>query len=106
MEYKNFLAQITYNKGAHRFDGTVIGANQEIVFTGKSIDDLEANFKEVVDRYLARCATKKIDPYKTYSGKIPLRFSDKATHRECALAAQKAGMSLNKWIEVACLEKL
>lgn len=106
MEYKQFSAEIAFNRSAKRFDGVVLGASQEITFSGKSVSELETNFKASIDRHLSKCASKGTDPYKSYSGNIPLRFSDKTVHRDCALAAQKEGISLNKWIESVCVEKL
>jgi predicted HicB family RNase H-like nuclease len=106
MEYEDFTAEISFNSSAKRFDAVVINAEQEIEFTGMSVAELEANFKLCIDRYVASCKSNGVDPYKTFSGMHALRFTSTTIHRECAGAALKEGMSLNKWIEVACKEKL
>jgi len=98
MEYKKFGSEITYNKQEQRFDGDVIGASQELTFSGKSVAELRANFESVVDRHLSRCTAKGTDPYQKYSGRLIVRF-DRELHRAISLAARADGKSVNRWIE-------
>ena len=105
MEYKKFGADIRYNATEVRFDGLVLGAFEDLHFTGKSISELKSNFEATVDRYLARCASKDTDPYRDFAGKIPLRVSGEL-HRALFIAAQQDGKSLNKWIKGALTDCL
>jgi predicted HicB family RNase H-like nuclease len=98
MEYKKFGSEITYNRQEQRFDGEVIGASQELTFSGKSVAELRANFELVADRHVARCTAKGTDPYQKLSGKLIVRFSPEL-HRAISLAARADGKSVNKWIE-------
>lgn len=105
MEYKEFSAAIKYNPAEVRFDGVVVGASAEVEFTGKSIAELERNFKDAVDKHLARCIAKHVDAYRKFSGTIIIRI-DKDVHRDCYLQALGDGRSLNKFIETTLREKV
>jgi len=105
MEYKGFGADIQYNPTAGRFDGLVTGASSDVTFTGKSISELETNFKSAVEKHISRCNAKHVDAYRTFSGNLALRF-DKELHRAAFLASQREKTSVNKWIESAIAEKV
>jgi predicted HicB family RNase H-like nuclease len=105
MEYHGFGAEITFNHKEGRFDGAVVGASSDVAFIGKSVTELERNFKEVVDKHLAKCASKHVDPYRKFNGTIITRVEPEI-HRDAYLAASRDGKSLNKWCELAIREKL
>ena len=98
MEYKNFGADITYSRNEERFIGVVVGASQDLTFSGKSVAELRANFEAIVDKHLARCNAKATDPYRKFSGKLIIRLGGDL-HRDITLAAQANNKSVNKWIE-------
>ena len=52
MDYKGFLAEISYDDKAKIFLGHVIDLKNGITFQGKSIDELEKAFKDSVEAYL------------------------------------------------------
>jgi predicted HicB family RNase H-like nuclease len=104
MEYKKFGADIKYNAEDERFDGVVVGASEDLSFSGESIEELKANFRKIVDEHLNRCAAKGLKPY-GFAGKVILRVSGDL-HRKLFLAAQRDGKSLNRWIEAALTDCL
>ncbi|MFL6549492.1 MAG: type II toxin-antitoxin system HicB family antitoxin [Povalibacter sp.] len=105
MKYRDFGAQITYNEQDEDFDGLVIGASADIAFKGRSVSELERHFKEVVDKHLTRCASKRQDPYRKFNGTIVVRV-EPDLHRDVFLQSQIEKKSLNKWIEVLLLQKV
>ncbi len=66
-------------------------------FHGESVAELKQAFREAVDFYLESCAKAGREPNKPFSGKFVVRM-DSALHAELALAATRAGKSLNKWV--------
>lgn len=96
MEYKGYQAAVEYDDEAKIFHGEVINTRDVITFQGTSVDQLETEFKNSVDVYLAFCQKHGKEPDKPFSGKIPLRMKPEV-HRKAYLAARKSGKSLNAW---------
>ena len=97
MDYKGFSAGIRYNDKEERLDGVVLGASADLQFHGETIDELRDRFQALVDKHLARCESKKFDPFENFSGKLVLRI-DPILHRDISIAAHQDDLSLNKWI--------
>lgn len=57
-------------------------------------------FEESVKLYLKGCKKKGIEPKRPYSGKFVVRLNP-TLHREIAVAADRQGESINKWVERA-----
>lgn len=98
MKYKNYTAIITYDDKENIFCGEVIGTKYILTFEGKSIEELEAVFKQSIESYLAWCASKNETPEKPYSGNIRLRLTP-VLHEKLVRAAAKAKISLHSLIE-------
>lgn len=105
MEHKGFGAEITFNSTSNRFDGIVVGASASLSFTGKSVAELERTFRSVVEDHLAQCSATKKDPHREFSGKFVLRVEPQV-HRDACLMAHREGVSLNKYVEFALIERL
>lgn len=94
MEYRGYRARVEFDQDAAILHGEVEGLRDVITFEAEDVRDLEAAFREAVDDYLIQCADDGVEPEKPYSGKFLLRV-DPGMHREIALAAARAGRSLN-----------
>ncbi len=103
MTYKSYEARIDYDEDAELFHGEVINLRDVITFQGKSVKELKHAFADSVQDYLAYCDERGEAPEKPYSGQLVLRI-ESPLHRNAALAARRAGLSLNKWI-AGLLEK-
>jgi predicted HicB family RNase H-like nuclease len=104
MKYKGYTGVVTYEEDARIFHGEVIGTRDVITFQGKSVDQIEAAFRDSIDDYLEFCASRNEQPDKPLSGKFMLRISVDL-HRQLYQNAVKEGKSLNVWI-VDRLEQL
>ena len=62
-------------------------------------------FHEAVDDYLAYCEDEGIEPDKSYSGVLNVRLTP-AIHRQIAILARQAGLTLNAYIKEALEEKV
>ena len=58
-----------------------------------------------MDDYLAYCKDEGIEPDKSYSGILNVRLIP-AIHRQIAMLARQAGMTLNAYIKDALEEKV
>ncbi len=58
-----------------------------------------------MDDYLAYCKDEGIEPDKSYSGILNVRLTP-AIHRQIAMLARQAGMTLNAYIKDALEEKV
>ena len=97
MKYKGYTAPIEFDAEDRLFFGRLAGIRDIVTFHGKTVDELEAQFKEAVDDYIETCAKLGNRPDKPYSGKLTLRISP-SVHAAIATAAATSGKSLNKWV--------
>jgi predicted HicB family RNase H-like nuclease len=73
-------------------------------FEGESVKELTEAFHEAVDDYLAYCQDEGIEPEKSYTGILNVRLTP-AIHRQIAMLAKQAGMTINGYIKEALEEK-
>jgi predicted HicB family RNase H-like nuclease len=97
MNYKGYMAKVEFDDEAGLFHGQVINMRDVITFQGQSVDELRQAFAESVDDYLDFCAERKEEPERPFSGRFLVRL-EPALHRDIAIAASRAGESINTWI--------
>jgi predicted HicB family RNase H-like nuclease len=95
LEYRGCFGTVEADDGV--FVGRVACLRDAITFEGATFAEVEQAFRDSIEDYLAFCAERGEPPDRSYSGKIPLRVSPE-THRQAAMRAHAAGMSLNQWI--------
>ncbi len=103
--YKGYLGSVNFSEKDQVFFGKIEGINGLVNFEGESVKELTAAFHEAVDDYLAYCEQEGIEPDKSYSGVLNVRRSP-AIHRQIAILARQAGITLNAFIKEALEEKL
>ena len=86
------------------FFGKVEGINGLVNFEGESVKSLTDAFHEAVDDYLAYCEEEGIEPEKSYTGNLNVRLTP-SIHRQIALLAKQAGLTLNGYIKQTLEEK-
>jgi len=105
MTYKGYLGSVAFSEEDNVFFGKIEGINGLVNFEGESVKELTEAFHEAVDDYLAYCEDAGIEPDKSYSGVLNVRLTP-AVHRQIALLARKAGLTLNAYIKDALEEKV
>jgi predicted HicB family RNase H-like nuclease len=105
MEYKGYVAEVSFDDGAQVLHGEVINTRDVITFQADAVAALEQEFHKSVDVYLQFCKELGQEPDKPFSGKFVVRLSPE-THRRAYLAAKRAGKSLNTWVSDVLQEKL
>ena len=105
MTYKGYIGSVAYSEKDQVFFGKIEGINGLVNFEGESVKELTEAFHEAVDDYLAYCKDEGIEPDKSYSGMLNVRLTP-AIHRQIAMLARQAGMTLNAYIKNALEEKV
>ncbi|TDQ35763.1 type II toxin-antitoxin system HicB family antitoxin [Phyllobacterium brassicacearum] len=103
MHYKGYEATIEFDEHANVFNGEVVNLRDVITFQGSSAAQLKQAFAESVKDYLAFCAERGEEPEKPFSGQFVVQ-AEPDLHKAISSAAQRAGVSLNKWV-VTTLER-
>ena len=103
LTHKGYSGVFEFEADDDAFHGEIVGIRDVVHFTGRSVDELKAAFREAVDDYLETCAEIGKDPDKPYSGRFVVRVSPEA-HRRAETAARASGKSLNAFV-VEALEK-
>lgn len=97
LQYKGLVGTVSINIKDRKLYGHIIGTSDKIVYEGASIEELEKDFQEAVDEYIALCKEIGKEPEKSFSGKILLRATPEI-HGLVAQQAHKCGKSINAWL--------
>lgn len=96
MEYKGYLAHVTFDDEAGLFHGEVVNLRDVLTFQGESVDELRQAFIDSVEDYFAFCAARGETPEAPFSGRFTVYLSPQL-HRQLVLAAEKAGEDPVHW---------
>ena len=105
LTYKGYIGSVNYSDKDQVFFGKIEGINGLVNFEGESVKELTEAFHEAVDDYLAYCQDEGIEPDKSYTGVLNVRLTP-AIHRQIAMLALQAGLSINAYIKDALEEKV
>jgi predicted HicB family RNase H-like nuclease len=105
LKHKGYCGTVEYSAEDKILYGQVVGIRSLISYEGHSVEELEQDFKEVVDYYLAVCAEDKREPEKPFKGSFNVRIGSKI-HSMIATQAVKLNISLNQFVKDAILERL
>jgi predicted HicB family RNase H-like nuclease len=97
LNYKSYTGHVEFDGEAGLFHGEVLDTKDVITFQGRSVDEIEAAFRDSVDDYLAFCADRGEKPDKPFSGRLMLRLP-KELHRDVFVRARRGGKSLNQFV--------
>ena len=97
MTYKGYQAIVEFDEEARVLSGEVINTRDVITFQADSAEEVEKAFQESVDDYLEFCKARGEEPEKPFSGTFTVRMSPEQ-HRELALEARRAGLSINAYV--------
>mgnify|MGYP003640935611 FL=1 len=97
LDYKGYTGSIEYNHDDNLLYGKVLGIQGLISYEGLTGQELENDFKEAINVYLADCKEAGNTPEKPYKGSFNVRISA-SLHQKAALLAREAKMSLNSFV--------
>ena len=105
LEYKDYTGSIEFSREDNILYGKVLGIKGLISYEGQTGKELEIDFKEAIDIYLADCKNKGIAPEKSFKGSFNVRVSPKL-HQKAALLALESKMTLNSFISESIRERI
>jgi predicted HicB family RNase H-like nuclease len=94
LEHKGYFATVGYSASDKVFYGKIEGINDLVNFEADNVKDLEKEFKEAVDDYLATCKEIGKKPDKTYKGVFNVRVTSEL-HKKVATIALRKDLKLN-----------
>ena len=97
MQHRGYRGVVVFDDEAGLLHGEVVDTRDVITFQGSSVAEIQQEFRDSVDEYLAVCSERGRQPDRPYSGRIALRLPTRV-HREAAVAARTEGKSLNAWL--------
>ena len=97
LNHKGYTGHVEFDDEAGLFHGEVVDTRDVVTFQGRSVDEIEAAFRDSVDDYLAFCAERGEEPDKPFSGRLMLRLP-KSLHRDVFIGARREGKSLNQFV--------
>lgn len=98
LTYKGYKGQIEVDTDAGILFGRVLDIRDVITFKGKTVEEAVQAFQDSIDDYLEFCQERGEEPNKPFSGKLPFRTTPER-HRQLYIASQKAGKSINAWMD-------
>lgn len=105
LEYKGYSGSIEYSKEDDLLFGKVLGIKGLISFEGQTGKQLEEDFMEAIDEYLADCEANGFTPEKPFKGSFNVRVSPEL-HQKAAFLASEEKMSLNTFVAESIRERI
>jgi predicted HicB family RNase H-like nuclease len=105
LKYKDYLGSSEVSTEDHCLHGKIMFIRDLVTYEAKTVKGLEEAFQAAVDDYLETCITLGKDPDKPFTGTFQIRVGPQM-HRDAAMAAKIAEISLNEWVGMAISEKL
>lgn len=100
LSYKSYNGTVEYSREDNCLFGKVIGIKSLLSYEGDSVQELERDFKNVIDEYLKDCEERNVQPEQPYKGTFNVRIRPEL-HRNIAVYAIEHGKSLNAAVEEA-----
>jgi predicted HicB family RNase H-like nuclease len=97
LNYKGYSGSIEYSEEDGLLFGKVLGITGLLSYEGETGKELEHDFKESIDAYLAECKEEGKEPQKPFKGSFNVRIPSDL-HQRAALLAMEAKMSLNAFV--------
>ncbi len=98
MSYKGYIGSVEVDVEAGILFGRVLKINDVVTFKGKTVEEAHQEFQNSVDFYLDFCQELGEAPDQPFTGTIPYRTTPE-NHRKIFIAANKAGESINTWMD-------
>ena len=97
MQYKGYYGSVHYSDEDRVFYGKVEFIRALISYEGTNVQSLRQAFEEAVNDYLETCEERGIEVERPFKGSFNVRVGAEL-HRQIALAAERKGLTLNKYI--------
>jgi len=100
LKYRGYSAAVEYSVEDQVLHGRIDGISDLVDFCSESATEIEQEFRNAVDGYLALCAEMGKEPEREYSGTFNVRIKPEI-HKQIAIRASHNHRSLNAEVENA-----
>ena len=100
LEYKGYQGTVEYSAEDNLLFGQVVGIRGLISYEGSSIEQLRADFEEVIDDYLQDCSDSGTPPQKPYNGSLDVTICPDL-HKRLQLYSNRKNMKTEEIVEAA-----
>ncbi|WP_310489627.1 type II toxin-antitoxin system HicB family antitoxin [Chamaesiphon sp. VAR_69_metabat_338] len=104
LNYKEYIGSIEVDVESGLLHGRVLDIRDMVTVQGVTVAEARQELETSVDDYLDFCAELGQEPEKPFSGKLPFRTSAEH-HRLIFLEANKAGKSMNAWMDEVLVQE-
>jgi predicted HicB family RNase H-like nuclease len=105
LEYKGYYGSVEYDLESKMLYGRLLGIKGVYIYEGKTLEELDADFKQFVEDYLYDCKQDGIAPQKPNLGTFNIRIGADL-HFQAADRAMRRGQSLNSFVKQAVEHEL
>lgn len=106
LEYKGYKGSVEYSREDNCLYGKVQGMSKDLIlYEGETLAELEEDFRNGIDDYIAGCEADGIKPRRPFSGTLNLRMTPEL-HGRVATMAASSGKSINDYINQAIINQL
>ena len=105
LKHKGYYGSIEYDLDSKMLFGRLLGIKGAYIYEGKTLEDLEVDFRLYVEEYLYDCEQDGIKPQKPNIGSFNIRIGTDL-HVLAADKAKKSGLSLNAFVKQAIVNEL
>jgi len=100
LEHKGYFGSIEYDLESKMLFGKLLGIKGTYIYEGKTLEELEADFKQFVEDYLCDCQQEGIKPQKPNLGTFNVRIGTEL-HFRASDKAKERNQSLNNFVKQA-----
>ncbi len=100
LQHLGYDGSVEYSAEDKMLHGRVVGIRDMISFGGKSVRELEKNFREAVEEYIEFCKKRGKAPDKPFKGSLNVRLRE-GLHSKVAIFAEKNDVKINTVINDA-----
>lgn len=105
LQHRGYDGSVDYSAEDKMLHGRVLGIRDMISYGGTSVRELERNFRDAVDEYLAFCEKRGKQPNLPYKGSFNVRVAMEL-HQRAARYAEEHKIALNAVVQKALSEYL
>ncbi len=105
LEYKGYYGSVEYDLESKMLYGQLLGIKGAYIYEGKTLEELEADFKEFVNDYILSFEEKGKKAPKPNLGTFNVRIGTEL-HFKASDRARKRGQSLNNFVKQAIEHEL
>jgi Uncharacterized protein encoded in hypervariable junctions of pilus gene clusters len=105
LKHKGYYGSVEYDLESKMLFGRLLGIKGAYIYEGKTLEELEADFKLFVEEYLYDCQQDGVKPQTPNLGTFNVRIGTEL-HFRASDKARKNGQSLNAFVKQAIVREL